>query len=109
MSLILVRVRGSEGRRHESIWGGGGVREVRGQILSPSLGDKVDSGIGLSMVNVLESTLESTLDEVIVVNSGIGSPYTMFLFFEYSLWNARSMFHHKIIIKIKPYLQKRCH
>jgi hypothetical protein len=33
---------------------------------------KVDSGIGLSTVNVLESTLEWTKGEVIV-NSGIGS------------------------------------
>ncbi len=34
--------------------------EHRGQILSPRLGDKVGSGIGLPMVNVLESILEST-------------------------------------------------
>ncbi len=35
-------------------------------------GDKVDYGIGLSMVNMLEPTLKWTYGEVIV-NSGIGS------------------------------------
>jgi hypothetical protein len=35
-------------------------------------GDKVDSGIGLSMVNVLEPTVEWTYGEVII-DSGIGS------------------------------------
>ncbi len=43
----------------------------RGQIQS-RLGDKVDSGIGLAMVNVLESTLEGTKCAAIV-NSDIGS------------------------------------
>jgi hypothetical protein len=38
---------------------------------------KVDSGIGLTMVNVLYSTLEWTKGEVIV-NSGIGSHTTCF-------------------------------
>ncbi len=42
----------------------------RGQILSPWL--EVDSGIGLLMVNVLYSTLESTKCEVIA-NYGIGA------------------------------------
>jgi hypothetical protein len=36
------------------------------------MGDKVDYGIGLSMVNVLETTLEWTYGEVIV-NSGIAA------------------------------------
>jgi hypothetical protein len=45
------------------------------------MGNKVDSGIGLPMVHVLEPTLGEVL-----VNSGIGShtPYIMFLV-EYSL------------------------
>jgi hypothetical protein len=55
----------------------------RGQILSPWLEDKVDSGIVLPMVHVLESILELTL------MWGYSQlrhrvPYTMFLF-EYSL------------------------
>jgi hypothetical protein len=42
------------------------VKGNRGQIFNPLLGDKVDSGIGCPcMVNVLESTLESTQGEVI--------------------------------------------
>ncbi len=51
----------------------------RGQILSPDWGwsrpwhrVKVDSDIGLPMLHVLESTLESTYGEVIAI-SGIGS------------------------------------
>jgi hypothetical protein len=34
--------------------------------LVPDLGDKVDSGHRVAMVHVLQSTLESTHDEVIV-------------------------------------------
>ncbi len=47
-------------------------RATSGQIQSPWQRNKVDSGIGLPMVNVLESTLEWTSGEVIG-NSGIGS------------------------------------
>ncbi len=41
------------------------------------MGDKVDSGKGLSIVDVLESTLEWTYGEVIV-NSSIGSQIPCF-------------------------------
>ncbi len=52
---------------------------VQGQIQRPLTGGlsrlwhrvKIDSGIGLPMVNVLESTLERT-DVEVIVNSGIG-------------------------------------
>jgi hypothetical protein len=51
--------------------------------------DKVDSGIGLPMVNELESTLEWIYGEVIV-NSGIGSHTPCFSLNsasdEYFLW-----------------------
>jgi hypothetical protein len=60
-------------RRRKEITRRGKNRKTIGHILSPLLEDKVnsgiriskvDSGIGLPMVNVLESTLESAQGEV---------------------------------------------
>jgi hypothetical protein len=47
--------------------------KLRPNPKSPRQGDKVDSGIGLPMVNVLESTLECMDIRRGIVNFGIGS------------------------------------
>jgi hypothetical protein len=56
--------------------------ETRGQIQSPRLWHrvKVDSGIGLPMVSMSESTLDWTSGEVIV-NSCIGSYVSVYVGF----------------------------
>ncbi len=64
-SIIRFSILEKTGRKDEER---GNDRESRGHILSPLLENKVnsgmglskvDSGIGLPMINVLESTLES--------------------------------------------------